>query len=132
MEYGQGTHANPDRDRDGYLAVSSLEKEFIGALRDSKLAQYGPSRPPSSARSPTNSIAQSNAEISGKFNLFQKMFNGAVPHLTTLQGSAVDDARTGLTPDERRLYDEAAGRLAAMTQKFVNRESGITSESKEE
>lgn len=70
------------------------------------------------------SMAQSNAEISGKFNLFQKMFNGAIPHLTTLQGSAVDDARNGLTPEERRLYDEAAGRLAAMTQNFVKRESG--------
>lgn len=106
---------------DGYLAVSSLEKEFIGALRDSKLVQYGPSRSSSGI-----ATSQSNAEISGKFNLFQKLFSGAVPQLSTLPGSVVNDARNALTSEEKRLYDEAAERLATMAQKFVSQEAGTS------
>ena len=122
MEYGQEVHANPDRDRDGYLAVSNLEKEFVGALRDSKSMHSSHPQPELNSAQAT---AQMNAtEIAGKFNLFQKMFSGAVPHLTSsMQGGSSSDARNALTPEERRLYDEAAGRLAAMTQKFVNRDT---------
>lgn len=67
------------------------------------------------------STAQANAaEIAGKFNLFSKVFSGTAP-FTSLTGGVNERA---FTPEERRLYNEAATRLSAMTQKFISREAG--------
>lgn len=117
-EYGQNPHPDPDRDQDGYLAVSALEKEFIGAMRDAKLAQVKIQNSPE-IQAPFSPQSHA-AEMVGKFNLFSKVFGNSVSN-STLDGNPRE--RT-FTPEEKRLYDEAAARLAAMTQKFVDREGG--------
>lgn len=115
LAQGQELHSNPDRDDDGYLAISAQEKEFIGAIRNAKGAHL---KTHQAAVSGPRAISKSSvAEIAGKFNLFSKVFSGSAP---TFDSSLAE--RT-FTPEEKRLYDEAAARLSAMTQKFVGRDN---------
>lgn len=115
LEFGQPAKSDPDKDQDGYLAVSAIEKDFIGAMRDAKFAHFSS---PNKTDHNSGVLPSGSAELAAKVHIFSNVFTDIASRALPLDA---DHNLRPFTVEETQLYDEAVARLATMTQQFVDR-----------